>query len=101
MQSDSQIMMTGVTIFIQLLLCCYAAGAVTDAEQRILNELAEKFLSSDSDFMEIKKNADFFPFVNAVELNRFVNFQFKATLHLLVRNSGRTNYNVTGFKDFG
>ena len=51
--------------------------------------------------MEIKKNADFFPFVNAVELNRFVNFYFKATLHLLVRNSGRTNYNVTGFKDFG
>ena len=60
-------MMTGVTIFIQLLLCYHAAGAVTDAEQRILNELAEKFLSSDSDFMEIKKNADFFPFVYAVE----------------------------------
>ena len=80
MQSGSQIMMTGVTIFIQLLLCYHAAGAVTDAEQRILNELAEKFLSSDSDFMEIKKNADFFPFVNAVELNRFVNSQFKATL---------------------
>jgi len=79
-------MMTGVTIFIQLLLCYHAAGAVTDAEQRILNELAEKFLSSDSDFMEIKKNADFFPFVNAVELNR---------------NSGRTNYNVTDLKDFG
>ena len=101
LQSDSQIMMTGVTIFIQLLLCYHAAGAVTDAEQRILNELAEKFLSSDSDFMEIKKNADFFPFVNAVELNRFVNFQFKATLHLLVRNSGRTNYNVTDLEDFG
>ena len=33
---------------------------------------AEKFLSANTDFIETKKNAEFFPFTNAMEFNRFI-----------------------------
>ena len=44
----------------------------SDVEQKILETMAEKFLNTDTDFIETKKNAEFFPFTNAMELNRFL-----------------------------
>ena len=65
--------MAAVMFYIQLLLCSYVGGvSVTQVEQQILEAMAENFLSADTDFCETKKNAEFFPFTNAMEFNRFI-----------------------------
>ena len=56
-------------------MCTYV-GAVSHNEQQIMEAMAEKFLSADTDFFEIKKNAEFFPFTNAMEFNRFLDLKF-------------------------
>jgi len=77
--------MAAVMFYIQFLLCSYVGG-VTLVEQQILEAMAEKFLSADTDFIETKKNAEFFPFTNAMEFNR---------------KSGRADYNVIKRDNFG
>ena len=62
--------MVVVMFYIQLLLCALVGG-VSYVEQQILEAMAEKFLSADNDFIQTKKNAEFFPFTNAMEFNRY------------------------------
>ena len=63
--------MVAVMFYIQLLLCSLVGG-VSYVEQQILDTMSEKFLNADTDFIEMKKNAEFFPFSNAMEFNRFL-----------------------------
>ena len=68
--------MAAVMFYIQLFLCSFVGGnsyvPPSDVEQKILETMAEKFLNTDTDFIETKKNAEFFPFTNAMEFNRFL-----------------------------
>ena len=63
--------MVAVMFYIQLFLCSLVGG-VSYVEQQILDTMSEKFLNADTDFIEMKKNAEFFPFSNAMEFNRFL-----------------------------
>ena len=63
--------MVAVMFYIQFLLCSLVGG-VSYVEQQILDTMSEKFLNADTDFIEMKKNAEFFPFSNAMEFNRFL-----------------------------
>ena len=72
--------MAAVMFYIQLLLCSYVGG-VTIVEQQILEAMAEKFLSANTDFIETKKNAEFFPFTNAMEFNRFIPTKLPQSFH--------------------
>ena len=67
--TDRKPTMASVMFYILFLLCTYV-GAVSHNEQQIMEAMAEKFLSADTDFVEIKKNAEFFPLTNAMEFNR-------------------------------